>query len=173
VSVLIFLCQINIISCFLFNIRLCIPVVLLSSGTVCMCAYKICLSNPIRSASEGDSSNSIGWAHLLCVYHWLHHFVVQHDVIPHCCPRQLSWTVAVRTSTCVHKLEQRLDLMYSKVPSKVFAPRVSCGSVDIEGCTVCSLVHVYTNWYRGWIYVYSCKPVQSIVCAPRVLTKIT
>ena len=33
-SVLIFLCQINILSCVLFNIRLCIPVGLLSSGTV-------------------------------------------------------------------------------------------------------------------------------------------
>ena len=27
---------------------------------------------------------------------------------------------------------------------------------------------MYTNWLKGWIYVYSCKTVPSTVCAPRV-----
>jgi hypothetical protein len=31
-----------------------------------------------------------------------------------------------------------------------------------------TLVHVYTNWYRGWIYVYSFKTAPSTVCAPQV-----
>jgi hypothetical protein len=43
--------------------------------------------------------------------------------------------------------------------------------VDVAGCTGDSLVHVYTNWYRGWIYVYSCKNVPSKVCAPQVSTE--
>jgi hypothetical protein len=52
---------------------------------------------------------------------------------------KLGDTVAVRTSTCVHKLVQRLDLLYNckTVPSTVCAPRVSCGSPYIDaGCTV-------------------------------------
>ena len=46
-----------------------------------------------------------------------------------------------------------------------------CGSADVAGCTGDSLVHVYTNWYRGWIYVYSCTTVPKTVCAPRESTK--
>ena len=91
---------------------------------------------------------------------------------------RISWghqtsTVAVRTSTFVHKLVKRLDLFVQlkTVPSTVCAPLVSCASAFFAGCTGDSLVNVYTNWFRGWIYVYSCITVPSTVCAPRVSTK--